>query len=143
MVNPLTTELYTKSNFCWRIRADKICHPIIFKYDWTETIHNQKMKILQEGNTCADYLAKFRACNPETYSPIVIPPNEVSLLLLADTSGTYFLNSFLLFIFFLSFPFLVPKKYELHLMSCLVFPCYICEEIHWYFIFVCTRYIVG
>jgi hypothetical protein len=48
------------------------------------------MKILQEGNTCADYLAKFRACNPETYSPIVIPPNEVSLLLLADTSGTLF-----------------------------------------------------
>ncbi|MCI26760.1 hypothetical protein A2U01_0047957, partial [Trifolium medium] len=44
----------------------------------------------REGNTCADYLAKLGARNPEAYSPIAIPPHETSLLLLADANGTLF-----------------------------------------------------
>ncbi|MCH93427.1 ribonuclease H protein [Trifolium medium] len=44
----------------------------------------------REGNACADYLAKFGAANPEAYSPIVDPPDGMSLLLLADASGTFF-----------------------------------------------------
>ncbi|MCI40968.1 glucan 13-beta-glucosidase, partial [Trifolium medium] len=48
------------------------------------------MHTLREGNTCADFLAKIGACNPEAYSPIVVPPDGMSLLLLADASGTIF-----------------------------------------------------
>ncbi|MCI43773.1 hypothetical protein A2U01_0065011, partial [Trifolium medium] len=42
------------------------------------------------GNACADYHAKFGAANPEAYSPIVDPLDGMSLLLLADASGTLF-----------------------------------------------------
>ncbi|MCI46646.1 ribonuclease H protein, partial [Trifolium medium] len=44
----------------------------------------------REGNASADYLAKFGAANHEVYSPIVDPPDGMSLLLLVDASGTFF-----------------------------------------------------
>ncbi|GAU50646.1 hypothetical protein TSUD_333850 [Trifolium subterraneum] len=54
--------------------------------DWrVKVVHT-----LREGSTCADYLAKLGACNAEAYSSIAIPPNRMSLLLLADASGTIF-----------------------------------------------------
>ncbi|MCI39825.1 hypothetical protein A2U01_0061057, partial [Trifolium medium] len=54
--------------------------------DWrVKVIHT-----FREGNACADYLAKLGARNLEAYSPIAIPPHEMSLLLLADASGTLF-----------------------------------------------------
>ncbi|GAU31243.1 hypothetical protein TSUD_149290 [Trifolium subterraneum] len=45
---------------------------------------------LREGNNCTYFLAKFGARNPEAYSSIVVPLNGMSLLLLADASGTIF-----------------------------------------------------
>jgi hypothetical protein len=70
-------------------------------YDYAAIIHNikdllakdRRVKIvhtLREGNVCTDYLTKFGARNPEAYSPIAIPPNRMSLLLLTDASGTLF-----------------------------------------------------
>ncbi|CAJ2678845.1 unnamed protein product [Trifolium pratense] len=44
----------------------------------------------REGNACADYLAKFGASHPETYSPLADPPDEMSLLLLADANEIFF-----------------------------------------------------
>jgi hypothetical protein len=46
------------------------------------------MHTFREGNACANYLAKIGAHNLEAYSPIVIPPDGMNLLLLADASGT-------------------------------------------------------
>ncbi|GAU24890.1 hypothetical protein TSUD_116140 [Trifolium subterraneum] len=51
------------------------------------------IKLLYEpvnGNTCANYLAKLGARNAEAYSSIAIPPNGMSLLLLAYASETIF-----------------------------------------------------
>ncbi|MCH90659.1 ribonuclease H protein, partial [Trifolium medium] len=45
---------------------------------------------LREGNTCADFLAKIEARNPEAYSRIAVPPDKMNLLLLADASGTFY-----------------------------------------------------
>ena len=45
---------------------------------------------LRKGNTCADFLAKFGARNPEAYSRIAVPPDGMSLLLLADASGNFY-----------------------------------------------------
>ncbi|PNX92428.1 hypothetical protein L195_g015564 [Trifolium pratense] len=42
------------------------------------------------GNTCADFLAKIGACNPEAYSRKVVPPDETSLLLLVDASEIFY-----------------------------------------------------
>jgi len=49
---------------------------------------------LQEDNTCTNYLAKLGACTLEAYSPIIVPPNGISLLLLDDASGAYFSRYF-------------------------------------------------
>ncbi|MCI15795.1 ribonuclease H protein, partial [Trifolium medium] len=43
---------------------------------------------LRERNTCADFLAKIGARNSEAYSRIVFSLDGMSLLLLADASGT-------------------------------------------------------
>jgi hypothetical protein len=74
--------------------------------DWSvKVVHT-----LREGNTCADYLAKLGAHNPEVYSPIAIPPSEMSLLLLADASGTLFSRQFFLVYFSFPFPPCTKKK---------------------------------
>ncbi|PNX86004.1 hypothetical protein L195_g042079, partial [Trifolium pratense] len=54
--------------------------------DWrVKVVHT-----FREGNVCVNYLAKLGARNPEVYSPIAIPPNGMSLLLLAYASETLF-----------------------------------------------------
>ncbi|MCH83631.1 ribonuclease H protein [Trifolium medium] len=45
---------------------------------------------LREGNTCADFLVRIGARNPEAYSPLVAPPDGMNLLMLADANGTLF-----------------------------------------------------
>ncbi|PNY08585.1 ribonuclease H [Trifolium pratense] len=54
---------------------------------------NRRIRIvhtLRECNVCADFLAKLGARHPEAYSPLVTPPDGMSLLLLADASETLF-----------------------------------------------------
>ncbi|PNX95640.1 hypothetical protein L195_g018833 [Trifolium pratense] len=67
------------------VRGYKVLLDLLAK-DWrVKVVHT-----FRENNTCADYLAKLGARNPEVYSPIAIPPNETSLILLADASETLF-----------------------------------------------------
>lgn len=47
---------------------------------------------LREGNACADYLAKAGAAQEQALHVVVDPPPELSLLLLADKSGTVFVR---------------------------------------------------
>ncbi|MCI76768.1 hypothetical protein A2U01_0098038, partial [Trifolium medium] len=54
--------------------------------DWSVRV----VHTLREGNACANYLARIEARNPEAYSPIAIPPDGMSLLLLANASETLF-----------------------------------------------------
>jgi ribonuclease HI len=83
--------------------------------DWRVRV----MHTLREGNACADYLAKIGARNLEAYSPIVVPPDGMNLLLLADASGTLFFRYFLLLSF--SFFFLLSPEKKKAIVPCMVF----------------------
>jgi ribonuclease HI len=80
-------KLITDSVNDWHHYA-AIIHNIkdLLARDWrVKVVHT-----LREGNACADYLAKLGAQNLMPYAPLSIPPAGMSLLLLADASGTLF-----------------------------------------------------
>jgi hypothetical protein len=71
--------------------------------DWrVKVVHT-----LWEGNVCAYFLAKFGVHNLKAFSPIVVPPAAMNLLLLADASGTLFSRFFFPFLFA---PYINKKK---------------------------------
>ncbi|XP_057444549.1 uncharacterized protein LOC130736776 [Lotus japonicus] len=47
---------------------------------------------LRDGNACADFLAKVGAAQGLAFHVLVDPPPELSLVLLADKSGTMFVR---------------------------------------------------
>jgi len=95
------SELWCYSNSKLAIKL--LSEPINIWHHYAAILHNIKellardwhvhlLHTLREGNACADYLAKMGARNLEAYTPIVVPPVEISLLLLADASGVSFIR---------------------------------------------------
>jgi hypothetical protein len=95
-------ELWCYSN-C-KIVIKLITNPISAWHHYAAIIHNIKDLLVRDWGVkvvhtlvCTDYLIKFGFHNLEPFAPIAISLTGMSLLLLADVVGPYFLDSFLLF----------------------------------------------